>query len=132
LSVGEGQRVGCYDYWMVDPASIDREQASEELTCCPWCDAQVRRGALVCRGCHADIAYGVTWREIKRSAAFGLIMGVGADFLVIWTTRVADRYSENVLYGLFFGLPLGATLIFPVLSWLRRRGRPRFFRRRSL
>ena|SRR5438552_15458574 len=101
---------------------MDSEPA-EDLTC-PWCDARMRRGALVCRGCHAEVAYGVTRREIKVSVSFGLIVGVGAALLVIFKTDVSNRFGENGLFGILFGLPLGAAVIFTILSWRRGSRRP--------
>jgi hypothetical protein len=106
---------------------MSSEPILEELTC-PWCDARVRHGVFVCRGCHADIAYGITWREIKGAFLFGIVVGGIADVLVFWKLNVPVRWTGNVLVG----LPVGAAVVFAILSWLGARGKPRFFRRRAL
>jgi hypothetical protein len=56
--------------------TADREagNGSMELDC-PWCGYHVRFGLRVCQGCHSDVVYGATRRELASAIKLGFLLG---------------------------------------------------------
>jgi hypothetical protein len=103
---------------------------STDLLSCPWCGSSVRHGLFVCRGCHADIVYSATFRELFRTFVFTIILALFGEFLAFCAVmgRNATVPPLTFVNLTFFGAPLLAFLVV-ITRGLYLRGKVRFFRR---
>jgi hypothetical protein len=101
---------------------------------CSWCGTEVRWGLFVCLGCHSDLVYGVTGREITAALVLGFLFGppivaftygfIGSQFPYIDLSA-----AKWLAFGILSAPALSVGLT--ILRWWWHRGTVRFFRRRS-
>ncbi len=111
--------------------TADREAGNGSIELdCPWCGYHVRFGLRVCQGCHSDVVYGATRRELAGAFKLGFLLGVVGAFITDWLvggyhSLTAAAYTSLVVTA---SITLGSAL----LVFAFRKGKPRFIRRTAL
>jgi hypothetical protein len=114
-----------------------KARAALESLDCDFCGATVERGRQVCRGCHAEVAYGLRKQEVDeiRLTCWRLGGLLGTGLFLFFFERLG--WSIDLLQ---WHLPLALLLTWGVAEsfarrWIRladgkrRQNPPRFFRR---
>jgi len=110
---------------------------------CPYCETFVKEGITFCKGCHADICYGLTPKEKGESAKSWGMIGLVSSMLLF---MLAPQFLNGV-FGFsiqpFFGSGIFAIIFTAVFSFSlmlfmperehreRLKQNPRFFKARS-
>ncbi|WP_262501066.1 hypothetical protein [Pseudoalteromonas fuliginea] len=110
---------------------------------CPYCETFVKEGITFCKGCHADICYGLTPKEKGETAKSWGMVGLGSCMVLFmfvpeFLNGIFGFSIQSFFGNAFFSLGFTAVLSFLLMIFMpehehkkRLKENPRFFKARS-
>ncbi|MDC5514226.1 hypothetical protein V8P92_14200 [Acinetobacter baumannii] len=96
---------------------------------CPFCDTSVKRGLLICKGCQAEVIYGLTTEEWKQDIQLGTLMSFISIYYIFSLIKInittnISLFILVVIFSIFCGY-----LIARLHQLDKLKKMPRFFRK---